>query len=447
MDEEGQWRAADAVPHFQEPGFHLPHIRAYIDVGSFLIVKPPVNTNGVDRCLLVCRFVKTAISGETMALVCNRFDVLRATGTGANLLSRHMDRVEQTACIINVNPESVVDIVFVFKQKDIDNLEYVAQGRRDSFVLFTNSPATDGFFSFPCQYGNFNFPISLSRRIWRDMDTIRRCFRKILCSERMHQSTFAKRRDKIGCSDEAWAYLLRRVDDVIGVTSTGTEYSTTTVRADYEITPAMRAVAKRRRLTCHSIAFNGEEGIKAFNALFGESSTLGIREKRPLLDKPERRVGVNDTLSFCSYIYLKFCEGTVYVCVHYKAYVYDTDPLSQTGQPLHCPDDQLYRFLSRRPSKMEGMNLYPAHEMEQQENENEDEENNNQHEFDVEEAKELLPDGARLLCQDNRMYRVLQSLGEDEHSMVKIELIGNETHQTNLIPRRMAVYFRKLYIS
>ena len=94
---------------------------------------------------------------------------------------------------------------------------------------------------------------------------------------------------------------------------------------------------------------------------------------------------------------------------------------------------------------MEGMNLYPAHEMEQQENENEDEENNNQHEFDVEEAKELLPDGARLLCQDNRMYRVLQSLGEDEHSMVKLELIGNENHQTHLIPRRMAVYFRKLY--
>jgi hypothetical protein len=161
------------------------------------------------------------------------------------------------------------------------------------------------------------------------MDTIRCCFIKILCSERLHQSTFAKRRDKIGCSDKAWAYLLRRVDEVIGVTSTGTEYSTTTVRADYKIgLVAMRAVAKRRRLTCHSIAFNGEEGIKAFNALFGETSRLGIREKRPLLDKPERRVGMNDTLSSCSYIYLKLCEGTVYVCVHYKAYVYDTDPLS-----------------------------------------------------------------------------------------------------------------------
>ena len=46
MDEAGQCRAADAVPHFQEPGFHLPHTRAYIDVGSFLIVEPPVNTNG-----------------------------------------------------------------------------------------------------------------------------------------------------------------------------------------------------------------------------------------------------------------------------------------------------------------------------------------------------------------------------------------------------------------
>jgi hypothetical protein len=98
------------------------------------------------------------------------------------------------------------------------------------------------------------------------------------------------------------------------------------------------------------------------------------------------------------------------------------------------------------------MNLYPEHEMEQQENSDDDgidEENNNQHEFDVKEAKELLPDdGARLvLCQDNRMNRVLKSLGEDEHSMVKLELIGNENHQTHLIPRRMAVYFRKLYIS
>jgi hypothetical protein len=38
-----------------------------------------------------------------------------------------MDSVEQTAEMIHIDPASVlIDIVFVFKQEDIDNLEYVA---------------------------------------------------------------------------------------------------------------------------------------------------------------------------------------------------------------------------------------------------------------------------------------------------------------------------------
>jgi len=442
MDEEAQWRA-DAVPHFAKPALCVPHIKANIDVGSFLVVEPRVH-NGVDR--LLCRLVKTeyldATPTPTTTLVCNRFHVLRATGTGANLLSRHMDSVEQTAEMIHIDPASVIDIVFVFKQEDIDNLEYVAQGRQDSFVLLTPSPDTNGFFSFPCQSEYFNLSISLSRRIWRDMDTIRRCFRKILCSERMHQSTFAKRRDKVSFSDEAWAYLGRRIDGIAGVTSTGND--SVTVRADYEIGPAMRAIAKRRKLKCSSMSFNGEDGTRAFNALFGESSTLGIREKRPLLDKQERRVGVNDTLSYCSYIGLKFCEGTVYLYVHYRSYVYDTDPSSETGQPLDCPDSQLYRFLCRRSSAVQRLNLYPPNE---ESDEDSSGNNNNQHEYDADEARELLRDGARLRS-GNRNYRVVRSLGEDEHSWVEVILIGDGADpRPELMMRNIALYLRKQYIN
>jgi hypothetical protein len=400
---------------------------------------------------IICRFVKSNLTTATTSMVCNVFKVSKATGTGANLLSRHMQSVEQTPELIEVDPASVIDIVFVFLQKDIDALEYVAQGRQDSFVLLTHTPGTDGFLPFPCQYGNFNLSISLCGRIWRDMDTIRRCFRKILCSERMHQSTFAKRRDKVGCSDEAWAYLVRRLVGLAGVNSSDSDLFA--FRADYEMSPAMRAVAKRRKLKCCSISFNGDDGIKAFNGLFGESSTLGIREKRPLLGKPERRVGVNDVLSYCSFIYLKFCEGTVHLHVHYKAYSYDTDPLSQSGQPLLCPDDQLFRFLSRRCSAVQPLIWFPEEEeMEEELDESGDDisvnNNNNQHaSFDVQEARELLPNGARLRGDHGRSYRVLRSIGEEGHSMVEILQIGIGEHQPELIPRNKAVYFRKQYIN
>jgi hypothetical protein len=127
MDEEAQWRD-DVVPHFAKPALCVSHIKANITVGSFLVVEPRVH-NGVD-CLLCC-LVKTEYHDSTptptTTLVCNRFHhVLRATGTGANLLSHHMDSVEQTAEMIHIDPASVIDIVFVFKQEDIDNLEYVA---------------------------------------------------------------------------------------------------------------------------------------------------------------------------------------------------------------------------------------------------------------------------------------------------------------------------------
>jgi hypothetical protein len=446
MDEETQWRA-DAVPHFAEPALRVAHMKESIDVGSFLVVEAPVVDDGVEH--VICRFVKSNLTGPTTTLVCNIFKVSRATGTGANLLSRHMDSVEQTHELMEVDPSRVIDLVFVFLQKDIDDLKYVAQGRRDSFVLLTHTPGNNGFLPFPCQYGNFNLAISLCRRVWRDMDTIRRCFRKILCSERMHQSTFAKRRDKVSCSDEAWAYLLRRVDDVVGVTySTHDSFA---FRADYEIGPAMRAVAKRRKLNCSAISFNGNDGIKAFNALFGESSTLGIREKRPLLDKPERRLGVNDVLSYCSFINLKFCEGTVHVHVHYNAYSYDTDPLSQSGLPLFCPDDQLLRFLTRRSSAVIPLVSFQGELLDEELDEggsNNNNNNNNQQTFDAREARELLCNGARLRY-NNRTYRVKQSLGEEEHSMVEISLIGDAhgIHQPELIRRHMAVQFRKQYIN
>jgi hypothetical protein len=442
MDEEAQWRA-DAVPHFAEPSLRVAHMKESIDVGSFLVVE----AHGVEHVL--CRFVKSNLTGPTTTLVCNIFKVSKATVTGTNLLSRHMQSVEQTPELIEVDPERVIDIVFVFLQKDIDALEYVTQGRQDSFVLLTHTPGTCGFLPFPCMYGNFNLSISLSRRIWRDMDTIRRCFRKILCSERMHQSTFAKRRDKVGCSDEAWAYLVRRTVGSAGVNSSLDD--SFVFRADYEIGPAMRGIAKRRKLKCCSISFNGDDGIKAFNGLFGESSTLGIREKRPLLGKPERRVGVNDVLSYCSFISLKFCEGTVHVHVHYKAYSYDTDPLSQSGQPLLCPDDQLFRFLSRRCSAVQPLIWFPEEEeMEEELDESGDDisVNNNQHaSFDVQEARELLPNGARLRGDHGRSYRVLRSIGEERHSMVEILQIGIGEHQPELIPRNKAVYFRKQYIN
>jgi len=74
--------------------------------------------------------------------------------------------------------------------------------------------------------------------------------------------------------------------------------------------------------------------------------------------------------------------------------------------------------------------------------------NNNQQTFDAREARELLCNGARLRY-NNRTYRVKQSLGEEEHSMVEISLIGDAhgIHQPELIRRHMAVQFRKQYIN
>jgi hypothetical protein len=70
-------------------------------------------------------------------------------------------------------------------------------------------------------------------------------------------------------------------------------------------------------------------------------------------------VGINDVLSYCNYIKLKFCEGTVHLDVHYKAYSCITDPFSQSGQPLLCPDDQLFRFLDRRSSAAKPLICFP----------------------------------------------------------------------------------------
>jgi hypothetical protein len=72
--------------------------------------------------------------------------------------------------------------------------------------------------------------------------------------------------------------------------------------------------------------------------------------------------------------------------------------------------------------------------------------NNNQHElFDAQEATELLCNGARIRDDDGRTYRVIQSFGKEEYSMVEVQQMG--VHQPELITRQKAVYFRKQYIN
>jgi hypothetical protein len=108
-----------------------------------------------------------------------------------------------------------------------------AAGKTNLSCLHPLQIPTGSSHLLPCQSEYFNSSISLSRRIWQDMDTIQHCFQSILCSERMHQSTFAKRGDKVSFS--AWAYLGRRSDGIAGVTSTG--HDSVTVRADLKLEP------------------------------------------------------------------------------------------------------------------------------------------------------------------------------------------------------------------
>jgi hypothetical protein len=143
------------------------------------------------------------------------------------------------------------------------------------FVLLTQPfPDTNGFFSFPCQSEYFN----LSGKTWTPSNVVSK--RYFACSERtMHQSTITKRRDKVSFSEEAWAYLGRRIDGISGVTSTGN---------DSENGPAMRAIAKQRKLKCSSMMPYSENLLVLW---------VFVRNAPWLLDKQERRVvGVNDML-------------------------------------------------------------------------------------------------------------------------------------------------------
>ena len=383
----------------------MPHLRTMLDLGSFL------TTYAFNKVKSVARLVDWKVQdGDNKMVYLNFYNVTSSAPTASSQypLSCYMTEVSQTSKSMWLPVDCIDDLAFVFLRKEVEDLLYVAQGRTDCFVTMTRADKSEYYLTFS------SFPPlhSLSKAVWDGMNRVRNLLRKMLCSTRQDQGVYSCRREKTWVDNNTWTYLCRGFDRLD--LSNGFKASTkTSSKISHEILPGLVSTSKRQSFIVDTVAFFGPDGERAVSDLFGHSSTVGLRQRRPKVDDPPKTLLVNDVVNYLcrdeenvrpsvKFEYMH-CECQFLVQLAFLPYFVNTD---SDGIPKEVPPSpQLNNLLTRSDPKQN----------------NEQEEGHN----------DLLTVGAKFIF-DNKLLKVV-SISQDEVIVTTREEDYNERMPKNLV--------------
>jgi len=333
-------------PVYSMESFYIASLKDRVDVGTFVILKciefPDVtrNSDGEEHIGRVRDWRVHPTTGDTQITVSLYTEIAQDAHT-SNVMSRHMKRLLQTNQKGCFSVKCVKDVVFVFHDSELEQLDYVTQGRADCYVVYDTPVYGKTFRSFPCMDDDFRQSISYVRFIWLEIDRMRRELRRILCSVRQDQSIYTKRSTCTQLSIRAWNYILRNVSDKPGVSlAEGLR-----CKVQHELKPGFESVAKRARYVSSILHFQDEAGMRTCAILLGESALIGIRKKRPVLSAMQStKLKTNDVLSYTCNLKVTHWHDILSISIVYRSYVYQCD---RQGIPVNCPSDLLSRFIQR----------------------------------------------------------------------------------------------------
>lgn len=340
-------------PNFNQQAVYIHHLKAYVDVGTYLLLNPCHERYNMSLCRLL-DFLRIGLT-ETFRLSVQMYRVEDGSLVEGNhnTQSRYMDIAIPTSETWQVEVQDVNDICFLFRVDDLEEQVFTAQGRRDCFV-FSDTITTEPE-SFLCSEQQFRGHSSMARRIWHDQNKMRASMRKMLCSPKEDQSLSFRKSDRVDISMDTWLYCCRQAMHLRNVEM---EMNASCKRkTEMFLQPGFHYLSLLRLLSCQKLTFEEEAGMGSFIGMFGEWSTLGIRVKRPKVaeDDPPLNFLEGETIHYASQITLTYADGTVSMSVKYHSYGYETD---DNDELLNCPCEHIKNFLQFLAPAMEKHDLY-----------------------------------------------------------------------------------------
>jgi hypothetical protein len=115
-----------------------------------------------------------------------------------------------------------------------------------------------------------------------------------LGSASLNQGNYNTRKEKVSISIDTFQYLNRQVVDKEGVTIRNGQRS----KIVYELKEGLQAFSNKRACVSQAINFEQSTGVWELTKLFGSFTVFGIRQRRPKLADPLRKLETYDGIHY-----------------------------------------------------------------------------------------------------------------------------------------------------
>lgn len=262
-------------PAFAKASVLLTHRKLRADVGSFILL---VN---LPSTAAIARIIDT--SESNLVLILKYYSVGQKNRKEVSCKGSEPEWIDTNR---------IDDIVFVLLDDERKKEKHTWFGRKDTFVSVDDDD--NDKHTFPCDSPLFKLEQSIARQIWEETQDIRMTFRHLLGSASLNQGDDNTRKEKVSVSIDTFKYLERQVVDTEGVTICGGKRS----KIVYEVKEGLQAFSNKRACVSKSIKFENTRGVHALTELIGTFAIFGIRQRRPKLADPLRKLETYDGVHY-----------------------------------------------------------------------------------------------------------------------------------------------------
>jgi hypothetical protein len=288
---------AENTPQHQELPVFWPRLKAFIEIGSFILFNVDENN---EKRLQLGQIVCSTIGSRVKVLL---FDKLANASTHRRITSeigRSLTEVIQTSETTDIFTKDIHVIAWVFDEVTLSELSACLQGISNVFIVRFNSnnEQIENLTCFPCQHPDCIMPKSLAKKLCDDLERVRDVLTQVLCRRSEPQGEKARVLKHSFACQEFWSWLkLVLVDD---------DHLMLPMVVHDELTckkPRIRLIQQMKRIkvsttTLYEIfRFETENDLERLRRLFGETILHGVREKFPKLGLGATALAGNEALN------------------------------------------------------------------------------------------------------------------------------------------------------
>jgi hypothetical protein len=274
------------TPNYQELPVFWPRLKAFIEIGSFILFDVVDNNENIEkRPLQLGQIVCSTHAGSRVKVLLLEYDKPNNASHHRPITSES-GRCITEVIIISVTKEiytaDIHDIAWVFDERTLSELSAYLQGISNVFIIRFNSnnePIQD-FTCFPCSHPDCLVPKSLAKKLYDDLERVRDLLTQVLCRRSELQGEKVRVLKHSFACQEFWSWLkLVLVEDHAMIIHDELTCKKPRIRLIHQ----MKRIKVSTETLYEIFRFETNNDLERLRRLFGETIIYGVREKFPKL--------------------------------------------------------------------------------------------------------------------------------------------------------------------